>query len=194
MAGFVPTCFPHAQGSSTSLMCPRHRGPGFVHRQSTTLCSEPTGDLVRASEGLPERVRAFYDFFNRRDFDSMLSLLAEYVVIRDYRFSSSTRGLDNVREYYENLSNAYPEGAQVVLTDLTDGREGDAAAVFYVTDRNGKELQLSRGMSYHVEDELGMCNIEVHTEFLKPGKSAAPVVKRLFSFLSRIPADWLNKI
>uniref|UniRef100_A0A6T6MG69 SnoaL-like domain-containing protein n=1 Tax=Rhodosorus marinus TaxID=101924 RepID=A0A6T6MG69_9RHOD len=146
MAGFVPTCFPHARGSSTSLGCLRHHRPGFVHRQSNTLRSEPAENLVSAEESLPERVRAYYDFFNRPDFDSMLSMLAACVVIRDYRFSSSMRGLDKVREYYENLSNAYPAGAHVVITNLTDGREGEAAAVFYVADRSGRELHLSRGV------------------------------------------------
>mmetsp|Transcript_5618 Transcript_5618/g.23829 ORF Transcript_5618/g.23829 Transcript_5618/m.23829 type:complete len:148 (-) Transcript_5618:427-870(-) len=146
MAGFVHTCFLHARSSSTTLSCPRQYRPGFVRRRSTTLRYEAPKDLASAEGGLPERVRTFYDFFNRKDFDSLLSMLAEDVVIRDYRFSSPIRGLDNVREYYENLSNAHPEGAQVVIADLTDGREGDAAAVFYIVDRNGKELQLSRGV------------------------------------------------
>lgn len=96
--------------------------------------------------------RAFFDAWNRRDFDAAMEYVADDCVYNDFSFVRPHRGKTEVRALFENVAKRAPD-VTFQIVDITGDRDVGAHWNVLV-----KGQPMSEGVSYYrFDDDDRLC-------------------------------------
>lgn len=96
--------------------------------------------------------RAFFDAWNRRDFDTAISHVAPDCLYNDFSFLRPHNGAAEVRALLENVAKVAP-GVTFLIRDITGGHPGENSVGAYWEILNDGRPTGRMGVSFYRYDE-----------------------------------------
>lgn len=137
-------------------------------------------------------VTTYYQAYNAKDIDQVLSLFSDDVIYEDLIYQEPFRGKAEVATYFENIGELVPKDIKFVVDDITEGSDrcGVMWHVEIESDNDGLvELPFSRGASFyriHPDTKKIVFARDLVEPALKPGGAAlkgitavAPLIRKL---------------
>ncbi|KAI0496201.1 hypothetical protein KFK09_022510 [Dendrobium nobile] len=162
-----------------------------VSQRNATSESEVS---TSASLRLPiaaEVVRDFYDGINRRDLESVESLICEECVYEDLIFSKPFVGRKAIMEFFKNFTDSISSELQFVIDDIS-GEDTSATGVTWHLEWRGRPFPFSKGCSfYRLDVSEGTRKIIYARDCVepaaKPGAAALAIISAVTWLLQRFP-------
>ena len=108
---------------------------------------------TRATGSARDVVTTYYEAYNEKDIDRVLSLFSEDIIYEDLIYQEPFRGKGEVAEYFEKIGQLVPKDIKFVVDDITEG-SGDRCGVMWHVEIESEndglvELPFSRGASFY---------------------------------------------